>query len=212
MTTTGNAAPVRPVRVTVLGAGVRGSDHSRRILLGAGPLSWPLALAPTAVLGIVMWTAKKRQFDETWGTATLQLSPQGAVVVERHCRLELTWNQVHALGKADLINSGAAPSMAGGRAGLIAGLLSMAVIATTRRRGQDALIGKGRLTVSPTASKLVRGQIGRNQGARDVDPRTGGRLSAIVLTAYDEDWRTGRIGQWVRAQRPDLLAETTRRS
>jgi hypothetical protein len=180
--------------------------------LGAGPLSWPLALVPTAAFGIVMWMAKIRQFNETWGTATLQLSSDGAVVLERHCRLELPWDQVRFLGKADLINSGAAPTMAGGRAGIIAGLLSLAVIATTRRRGQDALIGKGRLTVSPAASKLVRGQIARNQGARDFDPRTGSRLTAIVLPAYDKNWRNGRIGQWVQAHRPDLLADPTRPS
>jgi hypothetical protein len=181
-------------------------------LLGAGPLSWPLALVPTVALGIVMWRAKKRQFDETWGSAMLHLSPDGAVVVERHCRLELPWDQVHSLGKADLINRGPGPTVAGGRAGVIGALLSMAVIATTRRRGQDALIGNGRLTVSPTASKLVRGQIARNQGARDVDPRTGRRLTAIVLTAYDKNWRIGRIGQWVQAHRPDLLNDSTRPS
>ncbi|WP_255945601.1 hypothetical protein [Streptomyces odontomachi] len=179
-------------------------------VLGAGSLSWPLAIVPSAAFGIVMWVAKKRQFDETWGTARLELSSRGAVVLERHCRLELPWDQVYFLGKADLINKGAKPTMAGGRAGVIAGLLSMAVIATTRRRGQAALIGKGRLTVSPGASRLVRGQIARNQGARDVDPRTGGRLTAIVLPAYDRNWRSGRIGQWIQAHRADLLADPTR--
>jgi hypothetical protein len=39
---------------------------------------------------------------------------------------------------------------------------------------------------------LVRGQIARNLGARNFDPRTGSRLTAIVLTAYD---KIGRIGQ-----------------
>ncbi len=178
--------------------------------MGAGPLAWPLALVPTAALGTAMCVAKKRQFDETWATATLILSPDGAVVVERHCRLELPWDQVRAIRKADLVNKGSTPSTGYGRAGLIAGLLSMAVIATSRRRGQDALVGTGRLTVSPSASKLVRGQIARNQGARDFDPRTHRRLTAILLPAFDEDWRTGRIGAWVRAHRPDLLSGTAR--
>ncbi len=106
-------------------------------LLGAGPLTWPLALVPTAALGIMVWKVKKRQFDETWGTATLQLSSDGEVVLERHCRLELPWDQVHSLGKADLINNGPKPLMIGGRAGLIAGLLFMATIATTRAGRTD---------------------------------------------------------------------------
>ena len=33
-----------------------------------------------------------------------------------------------------------------------------------------------------------------------------GRQRAIVLTHYDPNWRTGRIGQWVRAYRPDLMS------
>lgn len=180
-------------------------------LLGAGALSWLLALVPVAAFGVVMWEAKKRQFDETWGTAVLHLSSRGAVVVERHCRLELRWDQIHQVGKADLINKGRKPIVAGGRGGLIGVLLYMAVATTNRRRGQDALIGKGHLTVSPSASRFVRGQIARNQGAK-VDPRTGSRPSAIVLTAYDRNWRTGRIGQWVQAHRPDLLAGPTRTS
>jgi len=30
-------------------------------------------------------------------------------------------------------------------------------------------------------------------------------LCAILLSHYDEHWERGRIGQWIRAYRPDIL-------
>ena len=38
-----------------------------------------------------------------------------------------------------------------------------------------------------------------------MDPETSRPFVAVLLTHYDRDWRTGRIGAWVRAYRPDLF-------
>jgi hypothetical protein len=171
------------------------------------PLNWLVALGVAVIFVVVQWIGKQRQFAETWATARLELSPDGAAVVQRHCRLVLPWDRIRTLGKADLVRVGGSHVVAGGRAGLIAVLLSMATNAITRRPGQDALIGSGSLKVSSSASRIVRVQIAQNQSVRTFEPGTAHQSAAIVLPVYDGDWRNGRIGDWVRAYRPDLLTD-----
>jgi hypothetical protein len=62
---------------------------------------------------------------------------------------------------------------------------------------EERLIGEGSLSLSPKAPAWVRRQIKKREPLR----RRG-----IVLTHFDPRWRTGRIGQWVRAYRPDLMS------
>jgi hypothetical protein len=62
----------------------------------------------------------------------------------------------------------------------------------------DRLIGEGSLSVSPKATGVVRRRI--KQGYETW------RKRGIVLTYFDPHWRSGRIRQWVRAYRPDLMS------
>ena len=62
----------------------------------------------------------------------------------------------------------------------------------------EHLIGEGSLSVSRKAPAWVRWRIKRSYKTW--------RKRRIVLTHYDPRWRTGRIGQWIRAYRPDLMA------
>jgi len=73
-------------------------------------------------------------------------------------------------------------------------LIAAAVAAVSARRKEERLIGEGSLSVSPDAPVRVRQEIKQNYQP--------GRPRAIVLTQYDADWRSGRIGQWVGAYRP----------
>lgn len=174
--------------------------------LGAGGLAWPLALVLAAALAVVLIAGKKRQFDQTWGTATLELSPVGATMVSRYSRVQLPWDRVRYLGKADLATAG---RFAFGS--VLAVLLTQLVTETTRHRGQPALIGLGDTAIAPGTPKVVLGQIRQNTTCRDIDPATGRMLTAIVLTVYDKNWAGGRIGEWIRAYRPDLLSDRVSR-
>jgi hypothetical protein len=62
------------------------------------------------------------------------------------------------------------------------------------------------MRVGPSAPRLLRAQIEQHERTQDAHPNSGEPLRAITLTHYDRDWRTGRIGQWIDAYRPDLLA------
>lgn len=73
---------------------------------------------------------------------------------------------------------------------------------------QPALVGVATTTTGRAASAAVRGQLSQNDTCREYDPVTRRRMTAIVLTVYDRDWRDGRIGAWIRAYRPDLLTAT----
>jgi hypothetical protein len=57
-------------------------------------------------------------------------------------------------------------------------LVTALVIVTTRRRKKAALVGAG-----PLYAQI-----------------------AIVLSIYEKSWEDGRVGAWIRAYRPDLLA------
>lgn len=51
----------------------------------------------------------------------------------------------------------------------------------------------------------LRRQLSQNDRARPRHPDSDEPVRAILLSHYDPDWRNGRIGQWIRAYRPDLL-------
>lgn len=166
----------------------------------SGAFTW-LASALTAGLCCVVIVAlKKRQFDSTWRSATLQLSPWGAVLEERHLRTELPWSGVRQIGAARLMAPvrppvSSTPATRTVQAGITA--------ATTQP--ESGLIGAGTLTLRQDAPALLRRQVDQNTRGRAPDPRTGRPLHAIILAQYDPSWPTGRIGDWIRAYRPDLL-------
>lgn len=167
-----------------------------------GVLIWVIAvLGAAACCALTVWL-KKRQFDGTWRTATLQLSPWGAVLDERHLRIEMPWHAVRAIGAADLM-AVVKPPVAFSPATAVAG---QAINAATAARPQDGLIGAGAMTLKPGAPAMLRTQVAQNNRGRQVDPASGQPLNAILLAQYDPNWPQGRIGAWIRAYRPDLLS------
>jgi len=69
------------------------------------------------------------------------------------------------------------------------------------KRKEMALLGTARLTVKPDAPAMVKTQVKQNLGGQDPERAQTG----VILTHFDKEWETGRIGQWIRAYRPDLL-------
>jgi hypothetical protein len=168
--------------------------------LGAGAFGPPLALLLSAGSAIALTSVKRYQFDRTWGTTELVLSPDGAAMAGRHARLHVSWDHVRSIGKADLVRAGRFTFGT-----FAARLLGELASAAARRRGRPALIGIATMNIAPGTPSLVRSQIGQNIAFRQIDPRTGHTLTAIPLTIFDEDWEKGRIGAWIMAYRPDLV-------
>jgi hypothetical protein len=135
--------------------------------------------------------AKKKQLTATWSSSTLELSPSGAVASDRYVRTELPWPGLREVGPASLMD----PLKM--TIGPDIGKLASAAAAASARRIEEGLVGEGSTSLTPDAPVLLRKQIAQNDQP--------GALRSIVLTHYDPDWRAGRIGQWIRAYRPDLM-------
>jgi hypothetical protein len=110
----------------------------------------------------------------------------------------MPWERIHKLDRTELlrplkVNVGKAARAAG------------AAAAASMRRSDEGLIGAGKMTVSPQTPRLVQAQVKQNDQGRERQPESGQPLRAIGLTKFDPHWRTGRIGQWVAAYRPDLV-------
>lgn len=171
-----------------------------------------VALILATVQVLVMVLGKKRQFDQTWGTSKLELSPKGVAVISKHARVYLSWEQIHHLGAADLvtvrhtaINRNGMSAQNRLAAATASGLAALVTSTAKHGSGQAALVGAGTTTIDMGTPSFISAQIRQNNGSRDTDPRTGKRLTAIVLPVYDEHWISGRIGAWIKAYRPDLL-------
>lgn len=144
----------------------------------------------------------KRRLDEK-GQQTVTFSPTGAVLSDGHMRVELPWTHVRSIGEVEVpgpvrtrIPRFFPPLVA------MASGAAQAVLAAGTRKG---LVGSGRLSVSPEAPKVVKKQVKQFLDDGPADPRIGQRPMGIPLMVFDTDWENGRIGQWVRTYRPDLL-------
>jgi len=170
------------------------------LLNAAGlPVPWLFGLVVAAVVAAVMYSIKKKQLASTIPSVTLTISPTGMVQTERYSRIELPWDRVRGLGEGDLMDP---LNLA---VGPVAEIL-VALGTASSKRPQQALMGAGTLTLSPDAPAMLRTQVRQNLEARESDPRTGQPEVGIHLSNYDQDWRQSRIGAWIRAYRPDVLA------
>lgn len=172
--------------------------------VGAGGAAVPVAAVLVAGVFGALVALKKRQFDATWGSAGLELSPAGATIVSRHARVHLPWDRIVHLGRADVIAATRTPHGFRWNATLVFMLIST----MSRRRGRAALIGRGTTTIAPGTPRHIQGQIRANNGCRDIDATTGLRLTAIVLPVFEKHWDHGRIGEWIRTYRPDIMPWT----
>jgi hypothetical protein len=164
-------------------------------------VSWGVALPASAAMCALLYKAKKRQFAATIEKCTLELSPFGAVLAEPHLRIEMPWAAVRQIGDAQAM---APLRVIVANEGLAK--VAYAVAAASVRRTEEGLIGAGTLTLTSRAPGLLRSQVAQNEEGRAPDPVSGQPLRGILLSQFDPAWRSGRIGEWIRAYRPDLLA------
>lgn len=146
---------------------------------------------------------KKRQFDERWGKQTLTLSPTGAVMGDRDIRVELPWAHVRSIGEVEqmgVVRTRASSDLAKIASGTVTGVAD-----ATTGAPENGLVGAGILTVKPEATRVAKLQVKQFLEGGPPDPQIGQRPLGIPLLRFDMNWQAGRIGQWVRAYRPDLL-------
>src|SRR5690606_33045215 len=105
-------------------------------------------------------------------------------------RLRLRWPDIERVG---VVESRMASPRAVGRPG------GVRVRAGAMR--SLGLIGWGEREVPPRVPRWMRDHL----AGVPADPRTGLRQVAIPLGAVDPGWQRGRMGEWVRHHRPDLL-------
>lgn len=136
-----------------------------------------------------------RQFAARWSHQRATFSPGGVVIADPDTRVDLAWTNVDSVGEVELMR-GVRPAGSSATMGVIE------AIQGTREHG---LVGAGVLSPTPEATALKRLQVTQFLQDGPADPRIGGRPLGIPLARFDPNWRHGRIGQWVRAYRPDLL-------
>lgn len=145
----------------------------------------PIALA----LGGLLYWAKRRQFAASTATAELTLSPAGLVMADRWTRTELPWSNIASVGPVQMMNPAKASF---NDAAAVTGELAAAVL----HSAVDGVLGDGTFVLAPDAPRLLRTQVQQNQ--------PGGSRTGIGLALFDPQWRAGRVGEWIRAYRPDL--------
>lgn len=73
------------------------------------------------------------------------------------------------------------------------------------RLGAADLVNSRHTTFGPVGARLLYSLLVL-ASRRPAKPALVGSGAVIMLTIYDKDWAGGRIGDWIRAYRPDLLA------
>lgn len=169
------------------------------VVLGYGVLYLALRIAgsplaavapvPFALLigGLTYWR-RRQQYLATVSTAELTLSPVGIVMADRWTRTELAWPDIEQVGPVQTLDSA---RISPRRARRLSGL-------DRPRRTEEGVVGRGTLAVVAGMPAALRTQV---EGSLP-----GGGRTAIALARFDPGWRRGRIGDWLRAYRPDLLA------
>ncbi|RBY86104.1 hypothetical protein [Blastococcus sp. TF02A-26] len=155
---------------------------SATALDGVAPVLVGVAVGGAVV--VAMDRVRQRQFAAEWDGVALTVSAVGLHVREPHAATTLPWSGITELTAGDV----AGPTARGiGDTGRAAARFARA----TMSRRTDALAGAGATTVEAGHRSLFA-----------PDPR--GR-AVVVVGLFEDDWRSGQLGAWVRAARPDLL-------
>lgn len=164
------------------------------------PSPWLVSIAASAVFTVILIALKKRQFDAKWATQQLVLSPAGASLRDRDIQIDLPWHEVSAIGivpplkllelNVPILSRTARPVMNAAKATLQA-----------TQCGELGLVGNGALVGREGGG--LGGLAHRTQVNQNLK---SGEEFGVPLLPFDPAWDSGRIGAWVRAYRPDLLA------
>lgn len=141
----------------------------------------------TAVAVLALYRKARRGVLGT----VIRMSPDGVELTDGYgFRISMRWPDIGAVGEVH--SATVRPGAAVGRT------VRIPVRGTLVNSG---LIGWGRRQIPPNAPAWMT----RMLDAVPRDPQTGATQVAIPLGGLDPAWRIGRMGDWVRNYRPDLL-------
>jgi len=175
-----------------------------------GALGLPPLIAGLAALVFTaaMIAGKKRQFEQMREAMSLTISPEGFAVDDPHTTLQMAWSGVRAVGKVKSpkpidVTKTSVPVVGGGGSSVGGGI--GAAIGQATIDIQTGILGLGTHALKPDAPWRARTQFEQNVEINGVDEETGQNFVAVLAQLYDADWQSGRIGDWVRAYRPDVM-------
>lgn len=161
------------------------------------PAPWAFGLIVTGIFAYAMVKLKQKQFDGQWAEAHIIASFEGITSYEKYRTVHMGWNDIEEIGEGDF--------MRGVR--IVPGYSARAAnyfVDATATRKTDALIGVGIMTVADHTPSLIKTTIEQNlaNGPKNAD---GKPKASIVIGMYEENWRSGQLGKWLQAYRPDLV-------
>lgn len=131
----------------------------------------------------------------------LEVSPVGLVARIPGLTITLPWNDIRAIGPVHEFRPMELPAAIDPET---PGPADGQVVTTWATAGfANGVVGTGTATLSARPPRNATGIV--NDPDPILDPRSSAPLWGIDLEQFETGWQEGRIGEWVRAHRPDLL-------
>ncbi|OYN90514.1 hypothetical protein [Parenemella sanctibonifatiensis] len=154
-----------------------------------------VALVLTAIL-IFAWLKKT---EAAVGHSSVTVDAQGISLTDGHITRSLAWQDITAVGRVAPIRGVEL------RKQHVAAAVNRTVQAMS---GSIGLLGRG--TLAAEDGRPLAGTIAQQNEGIWGHADTGEPLVGIAPAEIDANWYQGRIGDWLRHQRPDLAAEYER--
>lgn len=152
-------------------------------------------LVVVALLGLLLFSAALRAFGAGGLGLPIALILTAVVIVAPVARMKSRFDRMW--GKTELELSPAGVS--------VVGPIPAHLPWDRVRLGAADLVNPGYTSFGPVGARLLFGLL-VFASRRPAKPALTGSGVTIMLTIYDKNWADGRIGEWIRAYRPDLLA------
>lgn len=169
--------------------------------LSGAPAPSVLGILVGAVLLAVLVALRVRQLRRLTAVSRLVFDPHGIVMYEQHATTRVSWNDVHSGAMVKPLVSFKA-KLGNSRVKAVGG----AVVAASAVP-ELGLLGLGVRTLDDDTPPLIRSQYKQNERSNGQDEATGAELLPIYPAHFDLRWTRGRISEWVRHYRPDIMEQ-----
>ncbi|CAM3185032.1 hypothetical protein RHDE110596_21390 [Prescottella defluvii] len=160
---------------------------------------------PTIIVGVAvpaaMYAWKRRQLTNDYASKRLVLSPSGLTRSDRTTITEIPLHGIDRVRSAPTLVVRKASSWASPQSRAVAG----AGLASARSAEALAITGRGVVYPVPGASQVVLATHDQSLGSRLQDGQPYSTPTATIIPSeFEDDWRHGTIGAWMRQYRPDV--------
>lgn len=173
------------------------------LLLQDNPTLSTVLAAITAVgIPVLMYVQRRGKLTEEYANIKrLTLSPAGLRRVDATTQVEIPWTGIKGLVVTnDMVLGGVKVPV-----GLPVAVLARAATSAAAKSKSMAICGSGVINPTPGASKRTLKVLDRQAGSQLSDGQTRNTDNGIIFPAeFEQGWKTGTIGAWLRHYRPDL--------